>query len=98
MERTALGTLIPLDDTRNGRRLKNSRTTANACLERLLAVHRVKGICETVPACSDSYEFARKALDALDVTPVVSDRDLKAVPSSGPAVVIANHPFGGVDG
>ncbi|MBN1102560.1 MAG: lysophospholipid acyltransferase family protein, partial [Deltaproteobacteria bacterium] len=56
------------------------------------------GICETVPACSDSYEFARKALDALDVTPVVSERDLKAIPSSGPAVVIANHPFGGVDG
>lgn len=39
-----------------------------------------------------------KVLDALEVRPVLDDRDLKAIPSSSPAVVVANHPFGAIDG
>ena len=41
--------------------------------------------------------FAGRALDTLDVSWSVPSDDLRNVPCSGPMVVLANHPFGGLD-
>ena len=42
--------------------------------------------------------FWDDALDALDVTVEVSQEDLDSIPGTGPLVIVANHPFGGLDG
>src|ERR1041384_4975169 len=42
--------------------------------------------------------FSARALSALDVTADVSDADIARIPRTGPLVVVANHPFGGLDG
>lgn len=42
--------------------------------------------------------FAERALRALRVQPRLNDADVAAIPTRGPLLVIANHPFGGLDG
>ena len=67
-------------------------------------IGRVSGISgvEIVAGCldfnADPGEFARQALVRLGVTYTLSDAELEQVPPSGGIIIIANHPFGGVDG
>jgi len=42
--------------------------------------------------------FFDSALKTLDVSYEVDPEDLKRIPSSGPVICVANHPYGGVDG
>jgi putative hemolysin len=42
--------------------------------------------------------FPEEALKRLQVSLDIADADLGRVPASGPLVVVANHPFGGIDG
>lgn len=43
-------------------------------------------------------EFISHVLQSLEVSYEVSDADLQRIPSKGPFVVVANHPYGGIDG
>ncbi|MDA8387695.1 MAG: lysophospholipid acyltransferase family protein [Nitrospiraceae bacterium] len=43
-------------------------------------------------------EIFGRLLDSLDITLEISTKDLARIPVSGPVVVIANHPFGMVEG
>jgi putative hemolysin len=43
-------------------------------------------------------DFLAQALASIEVSYQVSQEDLARVPTSGPLVVVANHPFGGLDG
>ena len=47
---------------------------------------------------SEAEAFPEAALGRLRVRLEVEDADLARVPATGPLVVVANHPFGGVDG
>jgi len=42
--------------------------------------------------------FVARALGELDVSPAIDPASLDRIPAEGPLVVIANHPFGGIDG
>ncbi len=67
-------------------------------------IGRVSGISgvEIVAGCLDFEaspgEFARQALVRLGVTYDLAGAELEHVPESGGVIIIANHPFGGVDG
>lgn len=45
-----------------------------------------------------ALEFSSRALRELDVAIAVADTELRHIPSTGPVVVVANHPFGALDG
>jgi len=49
-------------------------------------------------AGNPAIEFSSRALRELDVTIAVTDAELRHIPSTGPVVVVANHPFGALDG
>lgn len=43
-------------------------------------------------------EFAARALDFLQVKFELDERQLERIPRTGPAIVVANHPYGGLEG
>jgi putative hemolysin len=48
--------------------------------------------------CKDPEKLFHLGLDALNVTYSVSEADLQKIPVKGPLVVVANHPFGALEG
>ena len=53
---------------------------------------------ETLDACKGPQEIFQSALTSLGVGYDLSPDDLRNIPKRGPLVVVANHPFGGLEG
>ncbi len=67
-------------------------------VERMLCVDRINTIYDRARGASDWRQFVERILGQLDVRTVVSEEDLSRIPRQGPLVVMANHPFGAVEG
>uniref|UniRef100_A0A831ZZ51 Lysophospholipid acyltransferase family protein n=1 Tax=Desulfacinum infernum TaxID=35837 RepID=A0A831ZZ51_9BACT len=67
------------------------------CFEKLTALEPLERAYRNLPRPSHPAEFVNEALRALGVRPVVLGNE-EAPPSSGPVLVVANHPFGGLEG
>ncbi|MGC4031577.1 MAG: lysophospholipid acyltransferase family protein [Tepidisphaeraceae bacterium] len=68
-------------------------------LEKMLAFGGINGIYDRVIAGGgDAATFAEQCLADMNVAVQVSAEDLRRLPRTGPLVVVANHPFGGVEG
>lgn len=46
----------------------------------------------------DERPFAEQALEFLNISYEVSDTEVSLIPAKGPVIIIANHPFGGLEG
>ncbi|HEY2588736.1 MAG TPA: GNAT family N-acyltransferase [Tepidisphaeraceae bacterium] len=66
-------------------------------LERLFALDGINGIYDHC-APGGAEGFFERALDYLKVAWRVNPADLASVPAKGPLVVVANHPFGAIEG
>jgi putative hemolysin len=66
-------------------------------IEKLLLLDRFDSLYADVPGAG-ARPIAERSLALLNVRPCVSDRDLALIPKSGPVVVVANHPFGLIEG
>lgn len=67
-------------------------------LEKMLGLSRLDLFLGQVAGADASEPFPDRALRLLGVTIDVSADDLARVPATGPVVVVANHPFGMVEG
>ncbi len=67
-------------------------------VERLLGLEYMGREYLKFPDLNDSSRFLKEVFDRLDVRIEVSESDLPRVPRKGPTIVVANHPFGGIDG
>ena len=71
---------------------------ARPWVARVAGVHRVSSLYDTVRRQSDRCLFTDCVLDALGVDWRISNAADARLPATGPVIVVANHPFGGVEG
>ncbi len=71
---------------------------ASVTLDRFLLLRAIRDIYRELPPCQDAFEFVGNSLEILKIKYDSGQSHLDAIPDSGPAVVTANHPFGGIDG
>lgn len=66
--------------------------------EQTLAFPTLNAIYDSMPGRGDASSFCEQSLRALAVRIDLSPDDLQRIPTRGPLIVVANHPFGGLDG
>lgn len=72
---------------------------ARPLLERALRLTEMNRIYRAIhPDLGPNNQFNDAALNYLGVRCPVSEADLARIPKSGPVIVVANHPFGGLEG
>jgi putative hemolysin len=69
-----------------------------AIISRLSGISGVEIVAGSLDFEADPGEFARQALVRLGVRYELAAEELAQVPETGGVLIIANHPFGGVDG
>lgn len=82
----------------NGALLKGVGRPLELLIERLTGLHRLQLAYEQLPRGLSVDRFVAEALRWLQVRPVVGAQELARVPKEAGAIVVANHPFGAVEG
>lgn len=67
-------------------------------LEHLLGLNECGRIYSSAAHQSDPRLFIRCVLAHMNVSTDLADQDCRHIPGKGPVVVVANHPFGGIEG
>jgi putative hemolysin len=67
-------------------------------LEHLLGLRECNAIYRQAGTQRNSRLFMHEVLRVMDVRPEVKTEDLEKIPKKGAAVVVGNHPFGGIEG
>lgn len=93
------GDLIPSDALLHGplRDAPWGRALA-ALVGRLLGVDALNRLYAAVSHTEAGFAFYDAILRELGVTVKIADQDLRRIPASGPVAVVANHPFGALEG
>ena len=81
---------------------RNTPKTINRFLNitatRALGLNPIASIYSQLKDCTALSEFSSKALKLFGVKYETNIDGLSNIPTSGPSVIIANHPYGGLDG
>ncbi len=67
-------------------------------VEKLLSVDKINTVYTALAQSGGHADFFDRALALLQVDYRVSETDLAKIPETGPLIIIANHPFGGIEG
>ncbi len=79
-------------------RLARGSVLLQQVLAKLTCLGRINQVYAQAAAAPDEWEFLAALLKVLQVEYDVAAGDLRRLPTQGPLLVIANHPFGGIEG
>ena len=71
---------------------------ANLLAGRVLGFNKLQQLYDQAAIASEPRQFIANALNALGVTTSIKPECLAKIPQKGPVVVVANHPFGALEG
>ncbi len=67
-------------------------------VERSLALHHLNRLYNDQPKTSSCMEFLEQTLKAFNVRYLTYSGELDNIPQQGPAIMVANHPYGAIEG
>lgn len=67
-------------------------------LEPLLAIDQINAVHQAASGSQTPHDFCRNCLQTLNIDDSLTASDHNRIPGSGPLVMVANHPFGGIEG
>lgn len=73
-------------------------SVVGGAVEKALAIDRINQIYYAAATRDDDRHFLDRVLDVMNIELAVSEADLERIPRKGSLVVVANHPFGGIEG
>lgn len=97
-QRESLRTFVPVEKPNGGPVRKTMLAGFNGLLEKMLSVDNLKNLYYTLPPSTDPFQLLTHTLDRLQIEHSLDREARRAIPESGAAIVVANHPFGGIDG
>lgn len=66
-------------------------------VERTVGLEQIAVMADAIAGCDPSMPLADRVAKVTGIKPQVAPEELARVPTSGPVLVCANHPFGGAD-
>lgn len=86
-----------------------ARRLFDSTIERLLGLHRLAETYDTLrreserftvssPPATLAADFSARVLQRFGVSWELNEDGIQHIPASGPAIIVANHPFGGLEG
>ncbi len=67
-------------------------------IEKMLSFHRLNTLYEKIKKERSDLSFQKNVLNALNITYDLSVDEISKIPHKGPVLVVANHPFGMIEG
>jgi putative hemolysin len=67
-------------------------------IQKVLSLNRMDELYATIHRSPGNQSFCEKLLASLNVQVKLDERDRERIPAKGPVVVVANHPFGMIEG